>query len=651
MAFKFTDAGRYPYRDGGFFLGADDQGREVGISTERHLLTIAGAGAGKGAALIIPNLKRWKGSALVVDPKGENATLTAEDRAAMGQTVGIVDPFHIVKGPASRFRVSINPLAVLDPAARSYRKDIEAVADGMIMRHDPKHETWVKAARTMIGGGIDMMLAEDGPPEEKTLPALRRMFLQPPAVLRAWAESMLAADTPARLAPEAGALLLEKLDSPDSIPAQTYGSNLLPALGWIGDPAFDDLWHGLPPFDLRKLKEGNATLYLVLPPDALGPRGTFLRLFVSMTLNVMMSDLAGKDDARCLFMLDEFYSLGSLDIVAQAMGLMRGYGVQLWPFMQDLGQLLKLYGDHLSETFFGNADAHIFFGNTDSKTLDYISRQIGVVTQADIGAMPPTQTPLYVHPDRAAAAYDPLRPPTPISSPIRNTGKAGSLGQIAAVSGFAVNAGLAAAHHLRTVEQSRERQAIEREERAHAAKDQNAMRDYQDKMARKGEPHLKPSEIRDLVAKHDGDLVARSMIVVAKGSDFLNLRLVPYFAPTPSPLPEKPLPPEVEKAWKDIDACLTLFETSQYSYEKKLNKAVFWGAALFFFSGNVVAYFQQLWIGFIVGAIIGVIVWYYKKNQAREHYEFSVNFYNRKVKAAKPIVDAWEAENGPIKGL
>ena len=145
-----------------------------------------------------------------------------------------------------------------------------------------------------------------------------------------------------------------------SIPAQTYGSNLLPALGWIGDPAFDDLWHGLPPFDLRKLKEGNATLYLVLPPDALGPRGTFLRLFVSMTLNVMMSDLAEKDDARCLFMLDEFYSLGSLDIVAQAMGLMRGYGVQLWPFMQDLGQLLKLYGDHLSETFFGNADAHIF---------------------------------------------------------------------------------------------------------------------------------------------------------------------------------------------------------------------------------------------------------------------------------------------------
>lgn len=486
MAFKFTDAARYPYRDGGFFLGADDQGREVGISTERHLLTIAGAGAGKGAALLIPNLKRWKGSALCLDVKGENATLTAEDRAAMGQTVGIVDPFHIVKGPASRFRVSINPLAVLDPAARSYRKDIEAVADGMIMRHDPKHETWVKAARTMIGGGIDMMLAEDGPPEEKTLPALRRMFLQPPAILRAWAESMLAADTPARLAPEAGALLLEKLDSPDSIPAQTYGSNLLPALGWIGDPAFDDLWHGLPPFDLRQLKEGNATLYLVLPPDALGPRGTFLRLFVSMTLNVMMSNLAGKNDARCLFMLDEFYSLGSLDIVAQAMGLMRGYGVQLWPFMQDLGQLRKLYGDHLSDTFFGNADAHIFFGNTDAGSLDYISKSIGVINWDDM--------------------------PKLVLPPMKELNK-----------GSAVDYEFRAYQHG---QRSLDIQSHETEMARHV-----------------GKQRLPADRIREMVGKKDGDKVARSMIVFAKGSDVLNVRLSPWFDPvkkTPAPPPSIP---------------------------------------------------------------------------------------------------------------
>lgn len=479
MAF-FTHPDQYPYQEGGFFLGLDVQGetvREVGISTERHLITIAGAGAGKGAALIVPNLKRWKNSAVVVDPKGENATITAEDRAAMGQTVGIVDPYHIVKGPASRFRVSINPLAVLDPTARSYRKDIEAVADGMIMRHDPKHETWVKAARTMIGGGIDMMLAEDGPPEEKTLPALRRMFLQPPDILRAWAEAMIAADTPARLAPEAGALLLEKLDSPESVPAQTYGSNLLPALGWIGDPAFDDLWHGLPPFDLRKLKEGNATLYLVLPPDALGPRGTFLRLFVSMTLNVMMSDLAGKEDPRCLFLLDEFYSLGTLDIVAQAMGLMRGYGVQLWPFLQDLGQLRKLYGDHLSDTFFGNSDAHIFFGNTDAPTLEYISKRIGNYTLEEL--------PAYKQQD---------------SDEFWKAIKAGK-------------------------EIPLQTDAMKEIERDRLARHRHW------ESSTVGKPRFPPEIIRGFVAKKPSYPVSLRMIVFATGNDILGVMPLPYFIP------------------------------------------------------------------------------------------------------------------------
>lgn len=488
MAFKFTDARRYPYKPGNFFLGLDlanDPVEEVGITTERHLMTIAGAGSGKGAALLVPNLKRWKGSAVVVDPKGENATLTAEDRAAMGQLVGIVDPYHIVTGSAARFRVSINPLSALDPKSRSYRKDVEAFADGTIMRHDPKHETWVKAARTMIGGGIDLMQSEDGPPEDKTLPALRRMFLQPPEILRAWAESMLAADTPARLAPEAGALLLEKLDSPESVPAQTYGSNLLPALGWIGDPAFDEVWHGLPPFDLRKLKEGNTTLYLVLPPDALGPRGAFLRLFVSMTLNVMMSDLAQKNDARCLFLLDEFYSLGSLDIVAQAMGLMRGYGVQLWPFLQDIGQLRKLYGDDLSGTFFANADAHIFFGNSDAQTLGYISERIGNFTTEDL----------------------------PEFQEI-------SFGDFIKKNGINPN-------------DEFHREDIKEMRRAHHQSEMERLGEHRHlQSSHLGRPRIPPEKVKERVAKKPGFPVARGMIVVAQGSDILYICPSPYFKPT-----------------------------------------------------------------------------------------------------------------------
>lgn len=56
---------------------------------------------------------------------------------------------------------------------------------------------------------------------------------------------------------------------------------------------------------------------------------------------------------------------------------MRGYGLQLWPILQALGQLQTLYGCEGADTFFGNADVHSFFGNTDQLTLGYISRAIG----------------------------------------------------------------------------------------------------------------------------------------------------------------------------------------------------------------------------------------------------------------------------------
>lgn len=475
MPFTFTDAARYPYQKGGIFLGLDAQNHEVGIGTERHIITIAGSRSGKGAALKVPNLKRWPGSVVDIDPKGESATLTAMDRAAMGQTVGLLDPYQQVKGAAAKFRCSINPLSLLDPASLHFRSDLEALADGLIMRHDPKQETWVRAARILAGGGTDFIMATE-PRENWTLPNVLNLFVQPDDVLEVIAGQMLASDTPGRYAKQAGALLLDKLKNPESVPAQTYSSHLLPALSWIGDPAFDSVWRGYPEFDLDTLKNGTGTLYLVLPPKALGPRGAFLRLFVSMALNAMMGDDNEETPARCLFMLDEFYSLGSLDLVAQAMGLMGGFGVSLWPFMHDLGQLRQLYGDNLSGTFFSNTDAQIFFGVTDQPTLGYVSNGIGNTTADELPAFNWQENPL-----------------TP-----QNPGRADWYRMQLEMAG----------DHERMVNQQ------------------------------VGRPRLTSDQIREIVSKRPGDKVARSMIVFAHGSDVLNLRLAPYFETPPPPAPD-----------------------------------------------------------------------------------------------------------------
>jgi type IV secretion system protein VirD4 len=71
---------------GGLLLGTRG-GRFIGWKDDRHMLTIAGSRAGKGVSMIIPNLIFYKGSAVIIDPKGENAARTA-GRRGKGTSAG-----------------------------------------------------------------------------------------------------------------------------------------------------------------------------------------------------------------------------------------------------------------------------------------------------------------------------------------------------------------------------------------------------------------------------------------------------------------------------------------------------------------------------------------------------------------------------------
>lgn len=230
-----------------------------------------------------------------------------------------------------------------------------------------------------------------------------------------------------------------------------------------------------------------------------------------MGLLTMTRDLAGHGSGgRCLFLLDEFHSLGKVDLVAKASGLMRGYGVQLWPFLQDLGQLVDLYGKEGAETFFGNADAHIFFGNTDATTLNTVAAGLGVVEAHEIGPAP-----------IMGSGINPITGAT-VGAIMGGNSRHSHERMTGAFVGGLVGAMGAALHDMEM-----------------SAK-QEEMNEYQQKAMTVGKPRVPPDQVRELVAKHDGDDVARSMIVFAKGGDKLNIRLAPYFLP---PRPRSALPP------------------------------------------------------------------------------------------------------------
>ena len=133
-------------------------------------------------------------------------------------------------------------------------------------------------------------------------------------------------------------------------------------------------------FAFAALKEQTATVFLVLPPDRISTYSRWLRLMVSQAMTELARSSV-QPPAPVLFLLDEFAALGRLEPVERAMGLMAGYGVQLWPILQDLHQLRGTYGTRAG-TFLSNAGLVQVFNVNDTDTADWVSRALGEATEA-----------------------------------------------------------------------------------------------------------------------------------------------------------------------------------------------------------------------------------------------------------------------------
>lgn len=481
-----------PFVSGDLFLGLNSNNEEIGISTNRHAITIAGARSGKGACVIIPNLLRWPHNALVVDPKGENAQKTWQERRALGSNIYVLDPFETPEIPA-HLRAAFNPLANIDPDSLTASADLEVIADGLVKRADPKHAQWDDGAAFMLAG-IMAYVVEEAPQETRSLMAVRDILLQTRDELYADAQRMMKCKTCDGIANDAGISILTALDSEKSMEAD-FLSGARRHTKWLSQKAMKNvLEHST--FNLSELKTGRATVYVVLPPQYLETHAAFMRLFVRCAINEMAKGGSGRGE-KCLFILDEFFSLGKMDSIVKSAGLMPSYGVHLWPILQDLGQLIGMYGNDEAQTFFGNADLHQFFGNTDKFTLDYMSQMTGEVSIEEIG-LPPNAPALAQSPSALAA----------MASQSQSSGARAAGAFFGAVSS-----------------------GIDSTITAHQQADhQNAMAQYQQKMALVGKPRFSVEQIAKLVQRRD-DVVADKMFCIAFGSDKLLITPAPFFRP------------------------------------------------------------------------------------------------------------------------
>lgn len=351
----------------GLFLGRSLFSRTLHLSLkdDRHMLTIAGSRSGKGVTAIIPNLLLWEGSALVIDPKGTNAAVTANHHRLMGRKVNIVDPFNVLKQGTA----TINPLAMLDPNAADIREQISVIAEALVVP-DPgtREKHWDDGARSILVGMITHLITRYPNP---SLPMLRQLLAaSDDEQIELWADMSLNEDG-GGAAKEAANRLIRGIGTNEIL---SLLSNADKHTEWLSSPAMKALLGGGSSFTFANLKEQPTLIYLVLPPEYLETHNRFLRLFVNLAIKQM--SVGGRSKIPVLMILDEFLALGHMSEVAKAFGLMAGYNFVLWPFIQDLGRLRDIYKNSVN-SFINNSRAVQIFGVTDPETTKFVSEQIG----------------------------------------------------------------------------------------------------------------------------------------------------------------------------------------------------------------------------------------------------------------------------------
>lgn len=373
---NYLDNGGIPL--GYFLLGENKHWRHIGYTGDQHMLTVAPTRSGKGTCAIIPTLLEHLGGVLCIDPKGENAIITAQARENNhGQEVHILDPWGLACDVIDKEAARFNPLDMLKADSPDLVDDALMIADALIVS-DQMDSHWSNEARAMIMGFILYLVISPNEKGQRTLGRLRDILSMSPADFMVIVNRMKdMTDYPNVM--NAGNRITQKSERELSSVISTAQQNT----HFLESRALRESLSETT-FDFAKLKddENPVSVFLVLPAERLNTHGRWLRLMVSMAITAIVRT-KGKPRTPALFILDEFAALGKLAVVEQAYGLMAGFGMTIWAILQDLSQLQDLY-DRRWQTFIANAGVLQAFGTRDTFTAEYISKLCGIGTHEKI---------------------------------------------------------------------------------------------------------------------------------------------------------------------------------------------------------------------------------------------------------------------------
>ncbi|WP_206484063.1 type IV secretory system conjugative DNA transfer family protein [Thalassotalea sp. G2M2-11] len=332
-----------------------------------HVATIAPTGTGKGVSCVIPNLLHYSGQAVIIDPKGENYAVTAKHRKAMGHKVVVIDPFNVTDAVNKDCLNPLDLIAIDKDAMPSLLDECSALTALLVEETNIKDPFWDQAAHRVIAALIGVVAI--GSNEERHLDKVADLLNQSEKKLR---ELFFVLNKQTNNMFNGYSSILDTVANNTISGIVTTAKQHLQHIqkGAVGDSISNTS------FSLLDFISGKPmTIYLVLPPDKLYTHRKLLRLWIGTLIRLILKR-PGAPAKPTLMMLDEAAQLGHLSELVQSVTLLRGYGMQVWTFWQDINQLKQLYPDNW-QTLLNNCKAIQAFGFPNKLACDEISNITG----------------------------------------------------------------------------------------------------------------------------------------------------------------------------------------------------------------------------------------------------------------------------------
>ena len=400
--------------DEGVYVGAwEDKNGQLHYlrhNGPEHILTYAPTRSGKGLGLVLPTLLSWPHSALITDLKGELWAMTAGWRKNHANNKVIRFEPASLTGSACW-----NPLDEIRMGTEYEVGDVQNLAT-LIVDPDGKglESHWQKTSQALLVGLILHALCKlknEGIPAH--FPNIDRMLADPNLRIPELLNEMTQYPHHNGLNhPVIHAAARDMIDRPEE-EAGSVLSTLKSYLSLYRDPVVARNVSASD-FSIKDLMNHDSpvSLYIVTQPNDKARLQPLVRVLINMSVRLLAdkmefervlseSSLWHRFLVRCtlrpessqmvrtkktykhrlLGMIDEFPSLGKLDILQESLAFVAGYGIKFYLICQDINQLKsreKGYGP--DESITSNCHIQNAFPPNRIETAEHLSKLTGLTT-------------------------------------------------------------------------------------------------------------------------------------------------------------------------------------------------------------------------------------------------------------------------------